>query len=273
MDWNKWKENYIEWARSVHTQVCQSVTSLSVCFHFLHLLTYVSQQGWKLILWSHFFVYSLFNFIYLFFPFLIRYTTSPHLFNKRAEEAFTRVRNKVCVHMLFEWIGYVVLKVTYRNTLGIICYTVLLLALFFFFSSYFILFIFLMWDIKVAYQFEYLRTRIQTCKQKFYSFLYLFLQMVASCGFVGYYWYWVLRLNSDCSWYFRLNSVFSYVNSWIIVFFVGFLIEKLFLCFSLFFFLVPMVCRSKCHYMAVTAMLMHSWLLDLWILLLSPVSR
>lgn len=41
MDWDKWKENYVEWTRSVHPQVCKSVTSLSVCF-LSHLLNYVS---------------------------------------------------------------------------------------------------------------------------------------------------------------------------------------------------------------------------------------
>ncbi|EXC58574.1 Bifunctional phosphatase IMPL2 [Morus notabilis] len=30
------------------------------------------------------------------------YTTSPHLFSEKAKEAFVRVRNKVCLHLLFE---------------------------------------------------------------------------------------------------------------------------------------------------------------------------
>ena len=53
-------------------------------------------------------------FPFFFFP-DYRYTTSPHLFNEKAKEAFARVRNKVCVHFLFEGRCCLVLSIDIGN--------------------------------------------------------------------------------------------------------------------------------------------------------------
>lgn len=45
MDWDKWKENYAEWGRSLHTQLCKAFTILSVCSSIANrLLFYLSKK-------------------------------------------------------------------------------------------------------------------------------------------------------------------------------------------------------------------------------------
>lgn len=124
MDWDKWKENYAEWGRSIHTQLCKAFTILSVCSSIAnrllfwkkkiqinkeefccrkqtHNLCFKSLHFWakslSLCLSSSScgrFVVSLFFLTFALFWF--RYTTSPHLFSGDAEVAFARVRSKVC---------------------------------------------------------------------------------------------------------------------------------------------------------------------------------
>lgn len=98
VDWDKWKENYTERTRNIYTHLCGPFWSILVYFSsfslaklyyeyelFLEWKWECSGSGWHL-----------FSFSYFIFP-LYRYTTSPHLFSGDAEEAFIRVRSKVCL--------------------------------------------------------------------------------------------------------------------------------------------------------------------------------
>lgn len=125
MDWDKWKKNYVEWRRSLHTQLCKAFTILSVCSAIANrlLLFFFWEKNYRLIrillqeathnicykklyFWANSLLsylsssrcgrFVVFLFSLTFALLWCRYTTSPHLFSGDAEVAFARVRSKVC---------------------------------------------------------------------------------------------------------------------------------------------------------------------------------